>query len=231
MPALATISVFMLLACPGARYHVAVTMMDGAHPGRVMTAEDLESPAFLARLRAGDAAAFEDLVRVVGGRMYALTRRMLRSEADAADALQEAFVSAFKALPKFSGESKITTWLHRIVVNACLMRLRKLSRHPERSIDAMMPQFAENGHHAGKVSGWTENLAEREETAEMVRQSMADLPEAYREVLVLRDVEGLDTAQAAAFLGTSENNVKTRLHRARLALRELLDTRMKGGAA
>lgn len=196
-----------------------------------MTADEVEHPAFVAKLRAGDPAAFEQLVRVVGGRMLSVATRMLGNDADARDALQEAFVSAYKGLPKFSGDSKVSTWLHRIVVNACLMRVRKRTRHPERSIDAMLPAFSENGHHRDRVIDWAPDVVERAETAEQVRLSMAELPEQYREVLVLRDVEGLDTEQTARFLGTSENNIKTRLHRARLALRELVDEKLRGPAS
>lgn len=211
------------------RYHPPVSMAEGPIQIRSLTADEVEAPVFIAKLRGGDAAAFEQLVRAVGGRMLAVAQRMLGNEPDARDALQEAFVSAYRALPKFGGESKVSTWLHRIVVNACLMRMRKRSRHPERSIDAMLPAFADDGHHTGRVAGWSPDVVEREETAEMVRVSMAELPDQYREVLVLRDVEGLDTAQAATFLGTSENNIKTRLHRARLALRQLVDEKLRGG--
>jgi RNA polymerase sigma-70 factor (ECF subfamily) len=185
-----------------------------------------DDPAFVAALRAGNPAAFEKLVRESGGRLLAVARRMLHQEEAAQDAVQEAYLSAFKALPKFGGESKVTTWLHRILVNVCLMRLRTQSRRPERSIEAMLPTFAEDGHFALAPSKWKETGSEAEETSDAVRAAMAELPEQYREVLVLRDVSELDTAQTAAFLGTSENNVKTRLHRARLALRQLIDEKL-----
>jgi len=183
----------------------------------------IDDPGFVAALRAGSPAAFERLVRESGGRLLAVARRMLHQEEAAQDAVQEAYLSAFKALPKFGGDSKVTTWLHRILVNVCLMRLRTQSRRPERSIEAMLPTFAEDGHFASAPSKWKESASEAEETSDLVRAAMAELPEQYREVLVLRDVSELDTAQTAAFLGTSENNVKTRLHRARLALRQLID--------
>jgi RNA polymerase sigma-70 factor, ECF subfamily len=186
----------------------------------------IDEPAFLARLRAGDAAAFERLVRESGGRLLAVARRMLRQEESAQDAVQEAFLSAFKSIGRFSGDSKVTTWLHRILVNVCLMKIRSQSRRPERSIEAMLPAFAEDGHFAAAPTAWGGVTAE--DRGDEVRSAMAELPEPYREVLVLRDVAELDTAQTAAFLAVSENNVKTRLHRARIALRELIDERLGG---
>ena len=202
----------------------------GGDAGRVphvdYVAASVDDPAFVAALRAGSPAAFEKLVRESGGRLLAVARRMLRQDEAAQDAVQEAYLSAFKALPRFGGDSKVTTWLHRILVNVCLMRLRTQGRRPERSIEAMLPKFAEDGHFASAPSRWKESSPEAEETSEMVGAAMAALPEQYREVLVLRDVSELNTAQAAAFLGTTENNVKTRLHRARLALRQLIDEKL-----
>lgn len=149
---------------------------------------------------------------------------MLHNDENARDAVQEAFLSAFKSIGRFSGDSKLTTWLHRILVNVCLMKIRSQSRRPERSIEAILPIFVESGRFATRPSPW--DPTGPDDRADDVRAAMADLPEPYREVLVLRDVAELDTAQAAAFLGVSENNVKTRLHRARLALRQLIDERI-----
>jgi RNA polymerase sigma-70 factor, ECF subfamily len=193
-----------------------------ARPAAVPVGLAVDEPAFVAALRGGDARAFERLVRECGGRMLAVARRMLRSDADAQDAVQEAYLSAFKALAKFQGDSNVSTWLHRILVNVCLMRIRARSRRPERSIEGLLPAFKDDGHFAARPVAWAD-AAGRDEEAAMVREAIAGLPESYREVVVLRDIVGVDTAEAARHLSTSENNVKTRLHRARLALKAIVE--------
>jgi len=100
-------------------------------------AADAEA-TMLDRLRAKDERAFEMLVRAYGGRMLAVARRLLRSEDDAADAVQEAFLAAFKSIDRFRGAARLSTWLHRIVVNAVLMKLRASSRRPEETIEDLL---------------------------------------------------------------------------------------------
>jgi RNA polymerase sigma-70 factor (ECF subfamily) len=102
----------------------------------------------VARLRAGSDAAYEELVRAQGARLLAVARRLLRSEEDARDAVQDAFISAFRAIDRFEGGSRLSTWLHRIVVNAALMKLRSQQRKPETSIEDLLPRFLEDGHFA-----------------------------------------------------------------------------------
>lgn len=192
---------------------------------------DVSSPEaderrLLERLRAGDEAAFEVLVRANTGRLLAVARRLLPTEEDAREAVQEAFLSAFRSLPRFEGGSKLSTWLHRITVNAALMRLRTRRRKPEESLDAFLPSFLEDGHHAEVFSTWPEpadRALERAEVQAMVRAQVERLPESYRTVLVLRDIEGMDTEEVAAALGMTTNAVKMRLHRGRQALRTLLE--------
>ncbi len=193
-----------------------------------------EEAALLASLQAGDAAAFEHVVREYGGRMLAVTRRFLANEEDAQDAVQEAFLSAFKALDRFEGQSRLGTWLHRIAVNAALMKLRsRKSRPNEQSADDLLPQFKDDGHPTHPASGWRDEglgALERKETRDIVRRSIENLPENYRIVLLLRDIEGKDTEETAELLGMTSNAVKTRLHRARMALRELLDPHFRGAS-
>ena len=193
-----------------------------------------EEATLVERLRAGDSQAYEQLVREHGGRMYAVTLRLLGQESDARDALQEAFVSAFKGLANFDGNSRLATWLHRVAVNAALMRLRSRRRRPEQSIDALLPAFKPDGHAARPTQPWAvspEDALERDELRELVRGKIHELPDPYRDVLLLRDIEELDTTEAAEALGISPGAVKTRLHRARQALRELLDPHLRGGDA
>jgi len=183
------------------------------------------------RLKAGDEEAYAVVVRTLGGRMLSVARRFLHDEDLARDAVQDAFLSAFRAIHSFDGDAQISTWLHRIVVNASLMRLRTRRRKPEQSIEPMLPAFAEDGHHASRpVLAWTASaedaLLHREARAQ-VRGAIADLPERYRTVLLLRDIEERSTRETAELLGITENAVKLRLHRARQALA----TRLQGLAA
>lgn len=193
------------------------------------TDEALSAPddaALLARLKAGQDAAFEELVRTYGPRLLVIARRYFPQEADANDALQDAFLSAFKGLPRFEGASRLGTWLHRITVNACLMKLRSRRRRPETSIDELLPEFLPDGHRRNPGGPWKpieQSGIERTEVRSLVRSMIDQLPDQYRDVLLLRDVENLDTEEAAEVLGISPNAVKTRLHRARQALRTLLD--------
>jgi RNA polymerase sigma-70 factor, ECF subfamily len=190
--------------------------------------------ALLSRLRQGESAAFETLVRRETPRLLAVARRMLRSEEDARDAVQETFINAFRALGSFDGGCQVSTWLHRIAVNASLMRLRTRRRRPEASIEGLLPSFLEDGHHVADPPEWREDalaLMERREEREFVRACIDELPDSYRTVLILRDIEELDTGEAAEALGVTENVVKVRLHRARQALRSLLEPRFKRGVA
>ncbi len=186
------------------------------------------------RLKAGDAEAFEEVVRTLGGRLLAVARRFLRDEEAARDAVQDAFLSAFRAIQGFDGHSQLSTWLHRIVVNAALMRMRVRERRPEQSIEPLLLSFAEDGHHAEAVTSWTdspERSLEQKETRAVVRAAIGELPETYRTVLLMRDIEGLSTQEAADVLAISENALKLRLHRARLALAKIVRIRFGMAAA
>lgn len=180
----------------------------------------------LEALRAGDEGAYERLVRENSPRMLAVARRILRNEDDAQEVVQDAFLSAFRGLDRFAGGSRISTWLHRITVNAALMRLRTRRRKPETSIEELLPRFLEDGHHAEPPGAWRwsgEELLQRKEAREAVRAGIEKLPENYRNVLLLRDIEELDTAEVAELLEVTPGAVKTRLHRARQALQALID--------
>lgn len=179
----------------------------------------------LDRLRRQEPAACEELVRSQTGRLLSVARRMLRNEDDARDAVQEGFMSAFRALDNFNGNCKLSTWLHRIVVNAALMKIRTRSRRPEDPIEDLLPHFLEDGHHAEPTSHWSNanELIEQRETRERVRAAIDRLPDSYRVVLLLRDIEELDTAETARALNLTPNTVKIRLHRARQALAKLLE--------
>jgi len=186
-----------------------------------------ERDDLLERLRAGEEAAFEELVHREGGRLLAAARHLLRGEEEARDAVQEAFLSAYCSLARFRGESSLSTWLHRIVINTSLMKLRARARRPETPIEDLLPRFDGEGRLASPTGSWApdpEKAMRDRETCERVRRAIDELPEAYRTVLVLRDVEELTTQETAQVLSLTTTAVKVRLHRARLALRTLLET-------
>src|SRR5262245_64516937 len=114
-----------------------------------------EDPALVAAVRTGDLPTFERIVREHGAMLLAVARRILRNDDEAREAVQDAFVSAFRSCGRFEGGSRVSTWLHRIVVNACLMRLRHRSRHPEVSIDPWLPTFLPDGHHQATFVDWS----------------------------------------------------------------------------
>jgi RNA polymerase sigma-70 factor (ECF subfamily) len=183
--------------------------------------------ALIDRLKAGDRDAFESVVREQGGRMLSVARRMLRDEADAQDAVQDAFVQAIRNIDKFEGRSTLSTWLHRITVNAALMSIRRKKRKREDQLDDDGgDDFDRFGHR--REAGWQEDtrpdeLLLRSETRQVVRDAIDTLPDNYRIVLVLRDIEELDTETVADMLEMTPGAVKTRLHRARGALKKALD--------
>jgi len=181
------------------------------------------------RLKAGDDDAFAEVVRTLGGRMLAVARRFMKDDDAARDVVQDAFLSAFRGIHAFDGQAQLSTWLHRIVVNAALMRLRSRQRRPEQSIEPLLPVFQEDGHHVEPVVSWAESaerMLERQETRVVVRAAIADLPDSYRVVLMMRDIDDLSTREVADALGITENAVKLRLHRARQALATLIKRRL-----
>jgi RNA polymerase sigma-70 factor (ECF subfamily) len=186
-----------------------------------------ESPdsKLIVALQGGDNHAFERLVREYSPRMLATARRLLSDETEAQDCVQEAFLSAFRAIGQFEHKAALATWLHRITINAVLQKLRKEQRQREESIEPLLPQFDQNGRREEPCWGFSqsvEQIIEQQNLRELVTAKIAELPDQYRIVLVLRDVEGLDTREVAGALGVSESVVKTRLHRARSALKTLL---------
>lgn len=184
---------------------------------------DTQESALIERLRAGDQAAFAELVEAHSAHIYHLALRMLGDEADAEDVLQETFLSAFRNINSFEGRASLGTWLHRIAANAALMRLRK--KQPLfLSVDEVTDPS--NGDLVPKAFfDWCclpeSELLSDEVRAEM-RAAIDALPETLRVVFVLRDIEGLSTQETADILGLSVSAVKSRLMRARMALREHL---------
>lgn len=189
----------------------------------------------LSGLRARDEKAFEQLVEGYSRRIFLVTRRLLRNEEDARDAVQDTFLCAFRSIDTFAGHAQFSTWLHRIACNAALMKLRTQRRKREDLLDiesALDNACRTHTHNGGKdPQAPIEQILHRQEIRTIVQACIAELPDTYRTVVLLRDIEELDTAETAHRLGTSPTAVKLRLHRARKALRVLLKTRFSEQAS
>ena len=173
-----------------------------------------------------DGPPAEQMVQDNIGWMLALAQRLLGDRALAEDAVQEAFQSAFRALDDFQERSSLKTWLHRITVNASLTILRRQKRLAEEPIDDYLPEFDQDGCRI--EAGWphlagVDEIINSERLQSLVKSAMDCLPDAYRIVLQLRDIEEYDTREVAELLDISESNVKVRLHRARSALKKRLE--------
>lgn len=179
----------------------------------------------LGAARDGDPSALRALIGHYQERVYSFASRMCRSREDAKDVLQDTLLSAVRALRSFRGEGSFTTWMFRIAANACRKMRRRGKFEPERelSLDEFLPQPGHDGF--PEVVDWSEtpdtSLA-RDELRRALEDAITALPEAYRAVLLLRDVEGLSTEGTAQALDLTPQAVKTRLHRARLAVRDRL---------
>jgi RNA polymerase sigma-70 factor (ECF subfamily) len=177
-----------------------------------VTAAASTDAELIAAHAAGDPRAFAELVRRHRDRMWAVALRTLRDPEEAADALQEAFISAFRAASSFRAESQVTTWLHRIVVNACLDRIRRRQARPTVPLPEAGP---------GEPAAAGDAMADRE-TKLVVAAALAALPEEQRVPIVLVDVEGYSVADTARLLGIAEGTVKSRCARGRVKLAKVL---------
>jgi RNA polymerase sigma-70 factor (ECF subfamily) len=187
------------------------------------------------RARAGELAAFEELVSRYEARVYTLARRIVGQQQDAEDVTQQAFLSVLEHLDDFREESSFYTWLMRIATHAALKVIRKRRGLPTVSLEEMTEPQEDQGAipHPEFIADWRQSpdeLAQRHETQRLLEEALAQLAEKYRLVFLLRDVEGMSVHETAAALGLSEANVKVCLLRARLQLRELL-TRKLGDPA
>lgn len=195
-----------------------------ASNGAVPDLECDDERELIIALRARDERAYEKLVRDHGPAMLATARKYLPQGHDSEDAVQDALLSAFRCIESFNCDSRLATWLHRIVVNACLMKLRAGGRSSRLNIreDLSKLGFSGRSHRQLTDHDSVRTGVALNELKMYVRQCIDRLPPAYREVLMLRDIKELDTSETARVLNTSMANVKTRLHRARQVLRALL---------
>ncbi len=185
----------------------------------------------IARVLAGDRTAFTELVHAYTSRVYSIGWSMLRNEQDARDVVQETFLNVYRRLSTFRGEASLASWISRIATNSALMRLRRRRRKPESSLDAGPSEQFEQ-------EPLVRNIVDRRPLADQVhlddelgrriRAAVEDLPDTHREVLILADYRELPMRDIADALDISVANVKTRLHRARLAVRASLADYLAG---
>lgn len=183
------------------------------------------------RLKAGEDAAFHELITTHGPCMLQMATRLLGNREDAQDCLQETFLQVYRKIDTFRGESALTTWIHRILVNTCLMKTRT-HNHNQVSIDTLLPEFDNGGCRLEpnfRFDQSIEDMIAQHHVRAKVLDSIHQLPDHYRAVLLLRDIEGYSTAEVCEMLSLSESAVKVRLHRARAALKKLLEPLWMGG--
>jgi RNA polymerase sigma-70 factor (ECF subfamily) len=185
---------------------------------------ELPDAEVVRRVLAGEPALFEVLMRRYNQRMYRAARAILRDDRECEDAMQQAWLSAYAHLDQFQGASAFSTWLTRIAMNEALARVRQKSRLTP------MEQVPEEEDVMPTATHDPERAAADRELGRMVEEAVDELPDLYRTVFMLREVEGLSTSEAASCLGVSDEVVKVRLHRARLTLRDALYARA-GSAA
>jgi RNA polymerase sigma-70 factor (ECF subfamily) len=188
------------------------------------------------RLRAQDASVLEILMERYSPRIYRVAFGITRSHGDAEEVVQDVFVTLFRKIDSFEGRAALGTWLYRVAANAALIKRRGKRAQVEVHLEDHLPTFKADGHREGDramlLADWS-GTPEREllsgEAREILEDGLALLPDHYRAILVLRDVEELSNEEVAEALGESVASVKSRLHRARMALREVLTRRLGPG--
>jgi RNA polymerase sigma-70 factor (ECF subfamily) len=192
----------------------------------------LDDSVLLEELRRGKTEAVEALFDRFHSKVFNLAMSILKNQGDAEEATQDVFMTVIQKASMFKGNSALYSWIYRICVNACLMRLRGKRRAETVSIEEFMPVFTEEGMHASPVDDWSKEVERRmlnKELGQVIRKLTEDLSEKYRVVFVLSDVEGLSNEETAEILGLTVPAVKSRLHRARLYLRERLTRYLREG--
>jgi RNA polymerase sigma-70 factor (ECF subfamily) len=192
------------------------------------TRDEAQTIEMIAAILAGDTRLFHQLIRPHERSVYMMALSLLHNEADAEDAAQEAFLKAYRNLASFRGDSKFGTWLISITLNEARSRLRRKSNIKTQSLDE--PPDEEGHLSPALLRDWREipsEALERQELRDVLRQAVTALPDIYREVFVLRDMEELNIAETAETLGISTASVKVRLHRARIMLQRALAPQLK----
>ena len=203
----------------------------------VPTVDPIEAE-LIGRLRHRDAGALEILMQRHGARVYRVALGITRNEADAEEVVQDVFLSLFEKIAAFEERAALGTWLYRVATNRALLRRRGKRVELEVSLEDQLPAFKDDGHRAGErsflLADWSASAEEgmlSGETHALVRRAIDLLPPHYRAVVALRDIEELSNEETAEILNEPVSSVKSRLHRARMALREQLTRAMSAAQA
>ncbi|HEY6305642.1 MAG TPA: RNA polymerase sigma factor [Candidatus Angelobacter sp.] len=180
----------------------------------------------ISRILAGETGLFEIIMRRYNQRLYRVTRAILRDDGEAEDVIQDAYVRAYQHLDQFAGKAAFSTWLTRIAVNEALARKRRRGRLEGLEIVQTTEERMATPESSSIID--PESRAAQLQVRQLLEEAIESLPEDYRTIIIMRDVEEMDVAETAASLGVSESVVKTRLHRARAALRKELYARSQG---
>jgi RNA polymerase sigma-70 factor (ECF subfamily) len=190
-----------------------------------MKAAATNEAALIGRILAGETEQFHELIRPYERLVYVTIFAILKNESEAEDGAQETMINAFRHLQSFRGDAKFSTWLVTIAMNEARKRLRKSKAAAEHSLDATLEENGAGDYTPAVLTDWREiplQALEKKELREKLREAVALLPEKYREVFVLRDIEELNQEETAAALGINVTLVKVRLHRARIMLQKTL---------
>lgn len=186
----------------------------------------LEDQLLVERSKKGDREAFEHLVRLYENKVYTIAYRLMGNHADASDLAQDAFIKIYQALPNFRGDSSFSTWIYHITVNVCRDELRKRQRRPTVSLDEPAGENTPTYEIRSNAPG-PEEMLDRSETQAMIQQCLNMLSDDYRTILVMREIQDLAYEEIAEHLGCSLGTVKSRLSRARQALKEKISKQME----
>jgi RNA polymerase sigma-70 factor (ECF subfamily) len=182
------------------------------------------------RLKAGDEQAFESIYNLYASKLYNVAQKILSDAADAEETVQDVFWTAYRKAKTFQGNSRLSTWLYRLTVNAALGKIRRRKRSKETEYEELLPKFQKDGHHAVRpVVDWSDTVEQvyaKQETQAMINQALDELKPLDRSIVVLSDLEGMSDKEIAAVSDLTVSAVKTRLHRARLFLRGRLAVKL-----
>ena len=209
-----------------------VRALQRAQRRRKSATDDVE---IIERLKAGDQSALETIFNLHSRKLYNVAQKILGEAADTEEVIQDVFLTAYRKVKSFKGESQLSTWLYRLTVNAALGRIRRSKKKQEVEYEEYLPKFQKDGHHLVRpVIDWSDTLDEkyaRREIHSLLGKALDQLKPIDRSVVVLSDMEGLADKEIAAALNLTVSAVKTRLHRARLFLRGNLTAQLGHSAA
>ncbi len=195
---------------------------------------DEHQPDLSKRLKEQDESAYVELLDLYSNKVFRLAMGLVKHKEDAEDVTQEVFLTVCSRINDLKESKALSSWIYRITVNASLMKIRKSGRSEQVSFEEDLPRFDQDGKHVKPVKDWSENPEEKassKQVMDFIKENLRELPDTYKVAFLLRDMEGLSNNEVAEVLGISLTAVKSRLHRARLFMRERLSKYFEGSIA